>query len=119
MTGNSDLVAGIVREFGDVAREVLARELQLSPERAGEIGLLIATAVCREFAGLNVYIPQGTAQQLEGRDAALYAEYERNGRNAAAIAKSHGLSIQTVYKRIRMIEARELAARQNHLFQES
>lgn len=116
MSRNRDLVAALVKDFADIGAQVIERELQLPAERAAEIGLQIAIGVCREHSGLTVYIPQGIIQQIDERDQALYAQYHANGRNAAALAKQLGVSVHTVYRRVRLVEAQELARRQGSLF---
>ena len=116
MSRNGDLVAALIKDFSDITAEVLERTLHLPAEQAAELGLQVAVAVCREHAGLTVYIPQGVLQQLDERDQALYTQYQRNGRNAAALAQEHGLSVQTVYRRLRLVEAQERARRQGSLF---
>lgn len=116
MSRNADLVAALVKDFADISARILVRGLQLPADRAAELGLQIAMEVCREHAGLTVYIPQGVIQQIDERDQALYAQYQANGGNAAALAKELGLSVHTVYRRLRLVEAQEQARRQPTLF---
>ncbi len=116
MSRNRDLVAALVKDFADTGARVLERELKLPAGRAAEIGLQIAVDVCREHAGLTVYIPQGIMQQIDERDQALYAQYQANGGNVAALATELGVSVHTVYRRLRLVQAQELARRQGSLF---
>lgn len=118
MSANLERVANLVREFGELGGQVLRDELQMPADQAVEIGLRIAQRVCAEFAGTLIYVPTGFATQITERDQALYAEYCRNGHDVGALAHQFELSVQQVYKRIRLIEAQELARRQPGLFDE-
>jgi Mor family transcriptional regulator len=113
---NLKLVATFMRELADTVASELQDTLGLPQERAAEIGLRSAQTVCDEFGGQLIYVPQGFALRITERDRALYSEFCSNGRDAAATARKFEISIQQVYKRIRLIEAAEYAERQGSLF---
>lgn len=116
MSSNLKMVATFMRELADTVAHELRAALGLSEEDAAEIGMRSAQQVCDEFGGMLIYVPQGLALRISARDKALYEEYLANGRDAAAVARKFNLSIQSAYKRIRMIEATAYAERQGSLF---
>ena len=116
MSVNLDRVAAFARELADIVTRVVRDEVEVSDARAAEIGMTSAQKVCDEFAGQLIYVPMGFAVRISERDQAMYAEYLDNGRDAAAIAKKFGVSVQTAYKRIRLVEAAAYADAQGALF---
>lgn len=97
--------------LADLAGLVLARALEYLPgERAETLAIELAEDVRLKFGGALIYIPKGCAADREGRNAAIWRDF--NGRNHAALARKYGLALATVYD----ILARERAARQPGLF---
>lgn len=115
MSANTDRVAALIRDFGDLGGDVLQEQLQLPSAQAKELGLRIAQRVCSEYKGILIYIPAGFAAEISERDQALYVEHCK-GRDAADLAQEFGLSVQQIYKRLRLVGAQEQAKRQPGLF---
>lgn len=118
VAGNLDRVTGFARELAEVVAHEVQAAIDVPPERAAEIGLRCAQRACDEFAGQILYVPLGMALRISERDRTMYDIYRSNGRDVAAVAKEFGLSIQTAYKRIALVEAAEYCARQGALFNE-
>jgi Mor family transcriptional regulator len=118
VSANFERVASFMRDLGDtVAREV-KRELNLSEARAVEIGMACAQKACEEYGGQLIYVPLGLALQISARDRELYAFYTDNGRDIVATAKQFNCSVQTAYKRVRMVETAAYNDRQGALFED-
>lgn len=116
MSANFERAAAFIRDLA----EVVSRELQqaggVPADQAAAIGMDCAQRACDEFAGQLVYIPMGLSIRIDERDEAMYAAYVANGRDAAAVAKQFDVSVQTAYKRIRIIETAAYNDRQGALF---
>lgn len=117
MSASLDRFAAFARELADIVARAVREEVDMSDARAIEIGLRSAQKACDEFAGQLIYVPMGFAVRISERDQAMYEEYCRNGRDAAAVAKQWSMSVQTAYKRIRLVEAAAFTARQGALFE--
>jgi Mor family transcriptional regulator len=117
VSANLDRVAAFMRELTDVVGTELREEFHMTEDRAVAIGLRCAQRVCREFRGQLIYVPIGFALRISERDQAMYDEYCRDGRDVAALAKKFDVSVQTAYKRIRLVEAGNYATRQGALFE--
>lgn len=116
MSANMAQLASFTRDLADVVAFELKRHLTITDKQAGELGLTCAQKACDEFAGQLIYVPMNIALRISERDRALYALYVSNGRNINATAKEFDCSVQTAYKRVRMIETAEFNARQGALF---
>lgn len=116
MSVNLDRFAAFARELADTVAREIREEIGMSDDRAVEIGLRSAQKVCDEFAGQLIYVPMSFALRISERDQAMHEEYRQNGRDAAGVAKKFGVSVQTAYKRIRLVEAAAYSARQGALF---
>lgn len=116
MADNLERVTAFARDIAEVVAREVQDALAVGAQEAADIGLRAAQAVCDEYAGLNIYVPMGMSIRIAARDQAMLDDYVANGRDAAAIARKYGLSIQTAYKRLRMVEAATYAQRQPGLF---
>ena len=118
MSDNLDRIAAFARELADVVARKVQECLPIDPQKGAEIGLSCAQEVCDEFAGQLIYVPMGLALRISERDQAMYHAYCQNGRDAAAVAKQFGVSVQTAYKRIKLVESAAFRERQGALFEE-
>lgn len=116
MSANFDRVATLTREFADIAARIIRDRLSIPEEQASAAGMEIAQDVCDEFGGQLLYIPKGSLAKVDQRDRDLYAAYIANSRDANATAAQFGIAVQTVYRRIKLVESATYALRQGALF---
>lgn len=116
MSDNLSRVPALLNDLADLVGRLAVDRLALAPERAADLGMEIAQAFCDEFGGEVIYIPVGYALRIDQRDRELYAAYLKSGRNIHAAAKAAGVSVHTAYRRVKLVETRELAERQPQLF---
>ena len=81
----------------------------LPPTIAADLARELAEDVRLKWGGGLIYIPQGARYERQQRDGQIWREF--NGRNHAALARRHGLTLSCVYD----ILARERARRQTEL----
>ena len=116
MSANYDRAASFMRDLGDTIAQEVRRQLGMPDERATAFGMDCAQRACDEFAGQLIYVPLGLAIKIEARDREMYDAYVAAGRDINAVAKRFECSVQTAYRRIRIIELAEFNERQGGLF---
>ena len=116
MSANYNRVAEFARDLSEaIAREV-KRQAGVSEAKAIEIGTVCAHRICDEYRGELIYVPIGTTR-LDKRDRELIDFYRANRRDIVATAKKFDLSVQTAYKRVRLVEEAEINELQGGLFE--
>lgn len=78
---------------------------------AAEIGSEVSDKVAEHWGGQNIYFPFDLAPR---RNAQIYAEF--TGDNQDRLAAKYGVSLQHIYRVIKIQKAAELASRQGGLF---
>ncbi|MEW5833606.1 MAG: Mor transcription activator family protein [Pseudomonadota bacterium] len=109
-------VASLTRELAEIASRKLQDALDVESAQADELGLQIAEELCAEFGGQLIYLPTGFAARIDARDRAMYAFYVAHDRDAAATAREFGVTMKTVYQRVRLVEEADYRRRQGQLF---
>ena len=82
---------------------------------ADQAGLEIACRMAAHWGGQLVYFPKGLSYRLSERDRQIVAEF--NGTNHADLAIKYNISIQWVYKIIKMACEEGVRKRQGRLFE--
>ena len=102
----------------DLQDQVAARltELKIDPVNAHAIGVQVAEYITTNWGGQLIYIPKNHSGQLSVRDLEIWDKF--NGRNHAQLAKAYNLTVQHVYRVVKIMQERELEKRQNKLFPE-
>ncbi len=85
--------------------DVLEKESQITQGQSRKIARHIVDRFRQAFGGQLIYFPKGTQCDISERDEHLYAEF--NGNNQKELAKKYGVTIQQVYKRLRLISERQ------------
>lgn len=104
----------------DLASHVAAQVKSLcgvSPEKADSVGLAVADLMSCHWGGQLLYFPKGMARKLSTRDMEIYTRF--NGSNHADLAREYDVSLQHIYRIIKIVHAGEVAARQGGLFPDS
>jgi Mor family transcriptional regulator len=86
----------------------------VSPEKAEAVGLAVADQMSGHWGGQLLYFPKGMARKLSTRDMEIYTRF--NGSNHADLAREYDVSLQHIYRIIKIVHAGEVAARQGGLF---
>lgn len=86
----------------DISDKVAARVLShgVTKDVADSIGADIATYLADDWGGQNLYIPQDLSSKLCARNAEMFAKF--SGDNVSALAAEFGLSVQTVYRIVKI-----------------
>jgi Mor family transcriptional regulator len=106
--------------------EVLMQDLGLTADRAREVMLEVAKAVCFRNAKSTVYIPEAANLANLERNARIWADYQVDNpeppftrkytpARAIELAARHDLSPQQVYNIIRGEREQEISERQDEL----
>lgn len=112
----ADRIPELIRDWSEIAAEVIRDQLGLSPGDARAIGGAVVLGITEAYAGLQFYVPQDYARQLRRRDQELYAAWD--GSNWDDLAGRYKLSVTMVRRIIRRCQAHDLATRQVDMFQE-
>lgn len=83
----------------------------IASDIAAEIGSEASDKVAEHWGGQNIYFPFDLAPR---RNAQIYAEF--TGDNQHKLAAKYGVSLQHIYRVIKIQQAIELASRQGGLF---
>ena len=116
MSANAECVPVLIAELTDVVAGVVRERLGVAADAAQQLGREAARKFCREFQGELVYIPRGTLIDIDDRDREMHTWFCAHGRDYGATARQFNLSVQWVYRRIKIIEASDYARRQMPLF---
>jgi len=119
MSANFDRVASFMRDLGDLIARQAKSQLSIPEAQAIEFGMGCSQKACDEFRGELLYVPMGFALQVAARDRELYAFYLAHGRNIVPTAKEFECSVQTAYRRVRLVELADFNERQGGLFDEN
>jgi len=115
MSKPADRIPELIRDWSDIASQVLAESGLVAPEEAQQLGMRVARSICEEYAGLQFYVPVGFAMRTSERDQAIYRASEQ-GMLPEALARQHKLGLQQIYRIIRRVRAVQIAERQQQLF---
>ena len=85
---------------------VLTETLDIGADTANQTGLEIACRMAAHWGGQLVYFPKGLSYELSKRDRRIFAEF--SGTNHADLAIRYGVSVQWVYKIIKMARVEEI-----------
>ncbi len=86
----------------------------IGEDRAADIGQAVAEDMAQHWGGQLVYFPKGKFLILSKRDRHIYAEF--NGRNHADLARKYDVSVQHIYRIIKIMTRRDLDERHDDLF---
>jgi Mor family transcriptional regulator len=118
VSANYSRVADFARDLGETIAHEMKRQLGLPEARAIEIGVGCAQRICDEYRGELIYVPIGSTR-IDKRDRELIEYHRSHGKDVVATAKQFDLCVQTVYRRIKIIETAELNERQGGLFEDT
>ncbi len=107
---NAELLSDLALHTADVTRKLCG----VDPEKAVEVGQAVADLMADLWGGQLIYFPKGMIRTLSKRDREIYAKFD--GSNQGALAKEFNMSIQWVYRIVKLMRAEELARRQHGLF---
>ncbi|MBO2589347.1 Mor transcription activator family protein [Shewanella algae] len=79
-----------------------------------KIAIPMLNRICREFGGVQLYLPRG--RQLEAEIMNLSIWHEFTGDNVEALSRKYDKSMQHIYRVIAKMRKREVKNRQPDLF---
>lgn len=115
-----------VAELVESGQEVLTQELGLTSDRARDVMLEVAKAVCFRNAKSTVYIPEAAGLANLARNARIWAEYQTDNpeppftkkftpARAMEMAAKYDLTTQQIYNILRGERRHEISERQGTL----
>jgi Mor family transcriptional regulator len=104
----------LLQDLADQCAQALTDLLGLEKEKAEQIGREIAERMASHWGGQNIYFPMGLTMHLSQRDQEVYEAF--TGDNHGDLARQFGVSVQWVYRILKLKKAEDLAERQNPLF---
>jgi Mor family transcriptional regulator len=100
----------LLADLGDKVTDKLCKTADIDPSTARQIACELVDDMRRDWGGQLVYFPKGDSMEILERDLQMYADF--NGSNHAQLAQSYNLSVQQVYKRLRLVRESKFAKRQ-------
>ncbi|MBS0044526.1 transcriptional regulator [Shewanella sp. M16] len=79
-----------------------------------KIAIPLLHRLCREFGGLQMYLPRGHLLEIEMMNLSIWHEF--NGKNVEDLARKYNKSMQHIYRVIAKMRKREMKTRQPDLF---
>ena len=104
----------LLQDLADQITQALIELLGLDTEKAEQLGREIAERMAAHWGGQNVYFPMGLTMKLSRRDQQIYDAFK--GDNQPDLARQFGVSLQWVYRILKIKKAEDIAARQHSLF---
>lgn len=116
ISANAERVPALMLELADVAQRVIQNRFRTPADQARDAGLQIVREVCAEFGGELLYIPKGSALDIDDRDRSMFQRYVGAGRNIHVVAREFNVCVQQAYRRVKLVEAAEYHRRQPDIF---
>lgn len=107
----------LLADLADRISDHLDRIKLLDEATARQIGEDIAYEMADAWGGQLIYFPKGKFALLSKRDRQIFSEF--TGHNHADLARDYKVSVQHIYRIIKIMTRRELADRHGDLFAET
>lgn len=104
----------LLADLGDHTEAILAEKAGLPAERAKEVARALIDRMRYNWGGQLIYFPKGESLDIMERDLEIWAKF--NGSNQDALAREYNTSVQTIYKRLRIIREAMIAQNQLDMF---
>lgn len=105
-----ELLVSLADHVADSAKDVLG----ISGSTAEHLGQEVAIRISQIWGGQLVYFPSGTQLKSAQTHVQIYENF--NGRNHGEVAAKFGVSVQHVYKVVKLIRKEMLKDMQGDLF---
>lgn len=105
-------------------RSLVGEAVIEDPERAREVMREIAHSICHQYARSVLYVPADLEFKLSQRDLVIWADYVQDGpdgvrkfspQRVAQLADEHKLTTVQIYCICKLMQRREMEARQGRL----
>lgn len=101
-------------DLADQCARALVDTMGMEKDKADQAGREIAERMAGHWGGQNIYFPMGLTMRLSQRDQEIYDAF--TGDNHSDLARQFGVSVQWVYRILKIKKAEDVAARQHSLF---
>lgn len=105
-----DLLNDLAQQVSEAARE----NLGVSEETATAFGTDVAMRMIEQWGGQQLYMPKGIRIEASRLHHQIYEEWK--GRNHRELARKFGISLQFVYRVIKVMRKADLNRRQGDMF---
>lgn len=78
------------------------------------LSILLLNRICKEFGGLQFYLPRGRQLEIEIMNLSIWHEFK--GDNVEELSKKYDKSMQHIYRVVAKMRSREIRNRQPNLF---
>ncbi|MEW7986500.1 MAG: Mor transcription activator family protein [Candidatus Thiodiazotropha endolucinida] len=91
----------ILNDIYSHTADVLTQYQDYSTQDANETSRAVVNRLREVFGGQLVYFPKGVQDDVTERDERMFNEFD--GKNQKELAKKYGLTLQQVYRRLRVM----------------
>lgn len=106
----------LLADLADRIADHLERSKRIDESAARQLAEDIAYEMADAWGGQLIYFPKGKFALLSKRDRQIFSEF--TGHNHADLARKYKVSVQHIYRIIKIMTRRELADRHGDLFAE-
>lgn len=91
-----DVINGLYPELLSDFRDKAAEILKLHTAKHEELAKELAEMLRRDWSGVQIYIPKGTAFELSARDWQIFKDF--NGKNLHEMCQKYNLTAARIYQ---------------------
>lgn len=106
----------LLADLGEHTAAILCEKVGLDGDEATQVARELVDRMRLIWGGQLLYFPKGDSMEIAERDLEMWADF--TGDNQAALAKKYKLSIQQVYKRLRLVRDAKFGDEQRELFED-
>lgn len=103
MSADREIGTDLLIDLSDNLAQLVRKEFGISPDRAVTFGKTAAGWLADHWGGQIVYIPKDAAGRQRTMYLQMYEEF--TGDNHAELARKYDISVQHVYRIVRLIRA--------------
>lgn len=103
--------------LNDLAMQVAIAAVEafdVSEDAAEALGTDVAMRMIEQWGGQQLYMPKGIRIEASRLHHQIYEEWK--GRNHRELARKHGVSLQFIYRVIKVLRKADLDSRQRDMF---
>lgn len=104
----------LLADLRDHAEAVFLAMTDIDADTAGKIARELTDRMRSNWGGQLIYFPKGDSIEIAERDLQMYDDF--TGKNHDELARKYNISVQQVYKRLRIVQQSEFAKTQPDMF---
>lgn len=113
-TNNRSPAADLLNDLAEQVSAAVRESFDVSDEAANALGTDVAMRMVEQWGGQQLYMPKGIRIEASRLHQQIYEDWK--GRNHRELARKYGISLQFVYRVIKVMRKADLNRRQGDMF---